>query len=82
MKKTLTIMAAIAMSTAAMAQTPDEVTSWDVLANGKEDTVTGPGIWSEEDSAYLFKEVEESWYGAFGADDPAYCLKTREQFGA
>ena len=58
MKKTLTIMAAIAMSTAAMAQTPDEVTSWDVLANGKEYTVTGPGIWSEEDSAYLFKEVE------------------------
>ncbi|MBO4773044.1 MAG: hypothetical protein J5595_10950 [Bacteroidales bacterium] len=58
MKRTLTIMAAIAISTAATAQTPDEVTSWDVLANGKEYTVTGPGIWSEDDSAYLFKEVD------------------------
>lgn len=46
------------MSTAATAQTPDEVTSWDALANGKEYTVTGPGIWSEQDSAYLFKETD------------------------
>ena len=41
-----------------MAQTPEEVTSWDVLANGKEYTVIGPGIWSEDDGAYLFQEVD------------------------
>ncbi|MBQ5550336.1 MAG: hypothetical protein IIT32_04690 [Bacteroidales bacterium] len=57
-KLLLTIIAATAISTAAMAQTPEEVTSWDVLANGKEYTVIGPGIWSEEDGAYLFQEVD------------------------
>ena len=41
-----------------MAQTPDEVTTWDVLANGKEYTVIGPGIWSEADSAYKFNKVD------------------------
>ena len=54
--KTITTIAAaltIAASTAT-AQTPDEVTSWDVLANGKEYTVEGPGAWSDEDSTYLF----------------------------
>ncbi|MBQ1696608.1 MAG: hypothetical protein II075_01875 [Bacteroidales bacterium] len=58
MKKILTILTATAISTAAMAQTPDEIESWDNLADGKEYTVLGPGIWNEEDSAYKFNAEE------------------------
>ena len=58
MKTILTLTAAIALSTAAMAQTPDEITEWDALANGKEYTVIGPGIWNENDKAYLFQDVD------------------------
>jgi hypothetical protein len=58
MKIITTIITATAISTATMAQTPDEVTTWDVLANGKEYTVIGPGIWSEADSVYKFNKVD------------------------
>lgn len=58
MKTILTLTAAIALSTTAMAQTPDEVTEWDALANGKEYTVIGPGTWSETDKAYMFQDVD------------------------
>lgn len=53
-----TIAAAIAISASATAQTPDEVESWDVLANGKEYIVAGPGIWDADNSAYIFAEKD------------------------
>ncbi len=39
-----------------MAQTVEEVTSWDVLANGKEYIVSAPGTWDADNSTYIFAE--------------------------
>lgn len=58
MKALSIILTIIVISTAAKAQTIDEVTTWDVLANGKEYRVSGAGYMDETDSSYMFAEQD------------------------